>query len=147
MHRLFEKIWEKKLIFLVILLLLGVFLFLLWPRSLISLLEIRRNEVKSVTLHKIYLQGDGVVEYVLSEEEIETLFDLMETVYLYRKLFPQSYTNGGGLDYQLEIVYETPHENVPVLGSLFTEELLSVDGTQYHFYGNAFQEYILTLVS
>ncbi len=146
MSKLIQTVRDKWVQILLLILVLGLMIFFFFPHRFSSLAKIEWDNVQSITLHRYPVSTDeeGVpTERVLfTAEETAEILELFEHTYLHRAIFSKDYVNGGEyVGYYFEIKLLTPREAVPVLSGIFTSDLVSIDGTQYRFYGSGFADY------
>ncbi len=150
MTNLLHVIREKWKLLLLGVVVLGILVYLFFPRKLGTLCEFDKENTESITVHWMEssstADGEMHSKTLASEEERMRFYDIMDKTYLHPSLFHKDYANGGEyVGYTFEIVLKEPCEDVPPLGGYFTKEIVSIDGRQYRFYGNTYADFLESL--
>ena len=136
-----KKNW-KLLVVLTVLFALALFLFL--PRNLGTLCEITERTITEITLHGMFIdENEPHISVPLTEEQQEELLEMLKTTYVFRNPIAKPYSHGGDdyVGYLFELVSAEDYEDGSPLVEYFTRNIISVNGIQYRFYGNGFEEW------
>lgn len=133
-----------------ILFVLTVILWIFCPRNLAQLARIQDGEIVSVTLHGFFQSTEEPhTVKILTKEQAEELFSMLESTYVYRAPLASEVSNGGEdyVGYAFEMPRAAPFpDDVPPMLFYFTKDTVSIDGVSYHLYGDAFDAWFTTLI-
>ena len=147
MSKILNVLKKKWMLFLLLAALFCILLYLFVPRNLGTLADIHDADIQKITLYGVFLddkEGDLIIE--LTEAEQQKFLEMMKKTYVFRNPIDKEYTKDD-FGYFFELARKPVNrDTVPPLVHYFTEDIISVDGIQYRFYGDAFEKWFEELV-
>lgn len=136
-----KRRWRRLLI---LLLLLAGLLIVFFPRRLDGLVLTDKADVAAVEVVEFPTGDSEPVRYELDGPSYDAFLSLLQGTYARLQVPHRASANGGGTDFRsayIAIRYHSRENNEKLRSvSLFTRDIITVDGVQYRLYGGGFYD-------
>ena len=134
---------NKFAVIFIFLVLIGL-VYIFYPRSISSLITKRSDDIVQISIVKAPTDSREQEEILFSHEKKTELLEVISENYARIKIFPTKSTSKDYLGYYIFVSHKSQESSDMIF--LFTENIISVNGTQFKIYGKSLSKEINQII-
>lgn len=127
-----------------IVILVSALIYIYFPRSISSLIAKRSDDIVRISIVKSATDSREQEDILFSDEKKTELLEVISEKYARIKIFPTKSTSKDYIGYYIFVSHKN-QDNSDII-FLFTENIISVNGTQYKIYGKSISKEINQII-